>query len=76
METKSVLRILSHKVSNIRAPQTGGQRDSLLRADQRREQTGRQGTAFEHSEATTLVLAARLGVRTAKISVLKTELGH
>lgn len=78
METKSVLRILSHKVSNIKAPKTvwsGGLPSRS--ADQRRKQaTGGQVTAFEYSEATALVLAARLRVRTAKILVLKTELGQ
>lgn len=79
VETKSVLRILSHKDSNIKAPKTvwsGGL--PSCSADQRRKHTmmGGQVTAFEHSEATALVLAARLRIRTAKISVLKTELGH
>lgn len=64
VETKSVLRILSHKVSNIKAPKTvwsGGLPSRS--ADQRRKQaTGGQVTAFEYSEATALVLAARLGL--------------
>lgn len=77
VEIKSVLRILSHKVLNIKAPKTvwsGGLPSRS--ADQRGKQAGGQVTAFEHSEATALVLAARLRVRTAKILVLKTELGH
>lgn len=78
METKSVFRVLSHKVSNIKAPKTvwSGGLPSRSAEQLRKQTTGGQVTAFEHSEATALVLAARLRVRTAKISVLKTKLGH